>query len=169
MVWTLEGGASGNNTNGFSICCGKGRVRLPPLHELPEPLKTLYGESHFKEHIRPYNCAFMMASSGAKVDDSITRGVRPFKISGNVYHRIGTILPSADAQHQFGQIYILDGDDQVQRRMQMFSDLTLRQDIVARIGIMLSEASPFLLSPQTLNLSSTTYDVDIVNACMIVT
>jgi hypothetical protein len=49
---------------------------------------------HFFDHIRQYNSMFAMTSMGAKVTDSINDGHGPFvfKISGQVCHRIGSLL-----------------------------------------------------------------------------
>lgn len=44
-------------------------------------------------------------------------------IQGNVYHRIGPLLPNEGQQAEFAQIYTLDTADQLARRLQVFHGL----------------------------------------------
>ena len=51
------------------MCCKSGKVQLTPLHETPEPLRSLlqgnhFHSAHFKRLIRTYNSAFQMTSFG---------------------------------------------------------------------------------------------------------
>ncbi|GJZ07058.1 DNA helicase [Tanacetum coccineum] len=75
--------------------------------ETPAPplfIQQLLRNNHFMEHIRTYNQMFAMTSFGAKVDDSINKGRRPyvFKVSGQIYHWIGSLCPEE------GLIHVLD-------------------------------------------------------------
>ena len=52
-----------------SRCCCNGKIKLDPLRNPPEPLKTLYLDEtceskHFLQHTRKYNSAFSMTSFG---------------------------------------------------------------------------------------------------------
>lgn len=117
------------------ICCAKGKLRLPFLSQPPEPYLTLfsgdYPESrHFLKHIRRYNSCFQMTSFG--VQGSIFNdGFMPtFRIQGQIYHRIGSILPLADAQPKYLQIYFMgDANAQVDLRCNIYRDL--HRNIVA--------------------------------------
>jgi hypothetical protein len=57
----------------------------------------------FFDHIRQYNSMFTMTLMGAKVMDSINYGHGPyvFKISGQVCHRIGSLLPTEGARLEY--------------------------------------------------------------------
>ena len=46
-----------------------------------------------------------------------------FRINGSVHHNIGSLVPAGQNKHAFAQIYFLDGEEQVQRRNELFSDL----------------------------------------------
>ncbi|GKF31160.1 hypothetical protein Tco_0100958, partial [Tanacetum coccineum] len=62
-----------------------------------ERLKSTPREDrHFLENIRAYNQMFSMTSLGANVDESINNGRGPyvFKISGQLYHWIGSLCPA---------------------------------------------------------------------------
>ena len=68
------------------------------LDDLPEPpadIRRLYERSRsFLDNLRSYNNALAMASIGC--DEAVIDGFNPtFKIQGKVYHRIGSLLPTA--------------------------------------------------------------------------
>lgn len=95
------------------MCCSNGKVKLPPLEEPPEPLKTYVSgttaaSKSFLNAVRSYNSCFQMTSFGAKVirDGIITT----FKIQGQVCHKLGALLPMPDEDAKFLQIYFM-GDD----------------------------------------------------------
>jgi hypothetical protein len=57
-----------------------------------------------------YNSVLAFTSLGAKVDESITGGLRPysFHIQGELYHKIGSLCPAEGQRPQFAQLYIHD-------------------------------------------------------------
>jgi len=84
----------------FSLCCQKGKVQLPLFMKPPQLLQKLFkGEDstsqHFLHYIRSYNNMFSFTSIGAKIHSSINDGSGPpeFILSGQNYHRIGSLLP----------------------------------------------------------------------------
>src|ERR1044071_4961690 len=114
----------------FTICCAKGKVILPPLQDLPSPLDTLLTETDlrsrsFRQNIRMYNSALSFTSMGAKIDHQFTgtSGVYTFRIHGEMYHRIGTLLSDPETQPQFAQIYIYDTDHETQNRSNVMPGL----------------------------------------------
>ena len=91
------------------VCCSNGKVQLATFQEPPQSLKNLLTGStsdskHFLQHIQKYNSAFQMTSFGAKF---VTQGgfMPTFKVQGQVYHRIGSLLPEDNENCQFLQIY----------------------------------------------------------------
>ena len=93
------------------ICCSNGKIKLKPLLPPPEPLKSLLSgnhpdSAHFLNSVRVYNCAFQMISFGVNV---ISEGnfTPTFKVMGQVYHLIGSLLPLRNEEHRFLQIYFL--------------------------------------------------------------
>lgn len=123
------------------VCCSNGSVSLTPLKEPPEPLLSyvsgnnnydflnIFSEiiffkifivlgtttksKHFLKHIRQYNSCFQMTSFGA-TDIIKYPGYMPtFKIQGQIYHRIGSILPPVNETDKFLQIYFL-GDENLE-------------------------------------------------------
>ncbi|GJR16320.1 hypothetical protein Tco_0798972 [Tanacetum coccineum] len=68
---------------------------------------------------------FTMTSFGAKIDESINAGRGPyvFKVSGQIYHWIGSLcLPPGEAP-RFLQLYIYDNDNEVENRMRHFDGI----------------------------------------------
>ncbi|OIS99988.1 hypothetical protein A4A49_60133, partial [Nicotiana attenuata] len=77
---------------------------------------------------------------GGKVDVSInqTRGPRTFKLFGQNYHQIGSLLPPVGSTPKFAQLYIYDTENEVQNRMLHGQHLNkLHAEIVADLKKML--------------------------------
>ncbi len=57
-----------------------------------------------------YNSVLAFTSLGAKVDESVTGGPRPysFRIQGELYHKIGSLCPAEGQRPQFAQLHIHD-------------------------------------------------------------
>ncbi|CAL1396899.1 unnamed protein product [Linum trigynum] len=125
----------------YTMCCQKGRVRLPFLQETPPYLEQLLGINggpmavHFREHIRSYNAAFSFTSFGAQLDAraSRTRGPYSFVICGENYHCMGSLLPVDGQRPRYSQLYVFDPHTELADRLHHFSlpDASLRPDIVS--------------------------------------
>ncbi|GJV69165.1 hypothetical protein Tco_1484674, partial [Tanacetum coccineum] len=93
--------------------------------EPPKYIKSLFENKHFMENIRAYNQMFAMTSFGAKIDEYINagRGSYVFKVSGQIYHWIGSLCPPAGEPPRFLQLYIYDTNNEVQNRMYHFGGI----------------------------------------------
>lgn len=107
-----------NETPG--MCCSKGHVKLNDIGEPPPTVKALLtGEhmlsNHFKQNIRKYNGCFAMTSFGG---NEIREGnfMPTFKIHGQVYHIIGSLLPPSNMVPKFLQIYFSSEEEQLSLR-----------------------------------------------------
>nr|GEY32760.1 helitron helicase-like domain-containing protein [Tanacetum cinerariifolium] len=78
-----------------TISVPKSRIILRPPPEYPQYIKELYEDAHFIDNIHAYNQMFSMTSLGANIDKSINNGKGPyvFRISGQLYHWIGSLCP----------------------------------------------------------------------------
>ena len=87
----------------YTKCCGRGQVYLKKEVDLPDLFKHLFKNKHFLDNIRAYNQMFSMTSFGADIDDSINNGRGPyvFRISGQIHHWIGTLLPTNPKEPKF--------------------------------------------------------------------
>ncbi|KAK9683502.1 hypothetical protein RND81_10G145800 [Saponaria officinalis] len=120
----------------FSMCCLKGKVKLPLLQDPPTTLKYLITNNdvqgkHYIENIRAYNMMFSFTSMGGKIDKNINRGrsTYTFKLRGQNYHSIGTL-------------YIYDTDDEVSTRQRAISPNNpdaFNGDIIERLKHMLDK------------------------------
>jgi hypothetical protein len=132
----------------FTMCCNDRAVQLPLLQQPPEVLQGLLSGSDprscaFREKIKMYNSILSFTSMGARIHESVTgtRGVYAFCIKGEMYHRIGSLLPQHNAQPRFCQLYIYDTANQLQHRQNIM--LTLDPDILHELQTMLSKVNPY--------------------------
>ena len=87
-----------DETKGF--CCLNGKVRSDSLPVPPQPLLNLLERKdpqhiEFRKRIRPINHALAMTSIGF---NGIEEGsfMPTFKISGYLYHQLGSLTPSVE-------------------------------------------------------------------------
>lgn len=125
-MWYAERTEKRRNTNTpkFSLCCLQGKIKLELLQPAPEPLQNLFHNRDrksklFLENIRQFNMMFSFTSMGGKIDVSANDGTAPpmFIMSGENYHRIGSLLPETDNKPKFAQLYIYDTENEVSNRM----------------------------------------------------
>jgi len=109
---------------------------------------------------------FAMTSMGAKVIDSINDGHGPyvFKISGQVCHRVGSLIPSEGRRPEYAQLYIFDTDHEVSNRINVTSSsrtpFHANEDIVRSLIQMLDTHNPIVKLFRTTRerLSENSYD-----------
>jgi hypothetical protein len=110
---------------------------LPSLPVTTQELEVLLTSKEsnavkFRDQIRMFNSVLAFTSLGAKVDESVTRGTRPysFRIQGDLYHKIESLCPAEGQCPQFAQLYIHDTKCEHQNRhavMPSFDPTTLDQ------------------------------------------
>jgi hypothetical protein len=127
---------------------------LAAYQQPPQPLLswlTAHSMSitrHFFDHIRQFNSMFAMTSMGVKVIDSINDGHGPyvFKISGQVCHRIGSLIPSQGTRPEYAQLYLFDIDHEISNRINVVSSsrspFHANEDIVKSLIQMLDSHNP---------------------------
>lgn len=128
-------------TESPGICCANGKMKLPLLEVPPEPLQSYFAATtpnsrHFLENIRKYNSCFQMTSFGPKLISE--DGFMPtFKIQGQIYHKIGSFLPTIDNDAKFLQIHFMGNENlEINQRNQITSgtkhEITLDLQIFLR-------------------------------------
>ncbi|UYV81677.1 hypothetical protein LAZ67_20001950 [Cordylochernes scorpioides] len=154
------------------MCCSNGKVCLPLIDLPPEPLRSLLSGKnsdsvHFLRNIRKYNSCFQMTSFGAENQTHSVTFPTTFSIQGQVYHRIGSLMPSENQPSRFLQIYFMGNDDdddiQTDRRCQQIQGV--RRNIVQGLQRMLHQHNLLVQQFKTAleNLPSDAYRV-VVNA-----
>ena len=65
---------------------------------------------------------FAFTSFGANIDSSTSDSHGPyvFKISGQIHHLMGSLLPVANDSPKFSQLYIYDTDNEIDNRMSSY-------------------------------------------------
>ncbi|VVC42897.1 Helitron helicase-like domain, partial [Cinara cedri] len=97
------------------------KVQLPEIETPSEPLNGLLigtdpDSNVFLKSIRTFNSCLQMTSFGATeiVRNTNANGQQynsTFKIRGQVYHKMGSLLPMPNEPHTFLQIYFMGGED----------------------------------------------------------
>ena len=96
------------------MCCTGGKIKLLPLTQPPDILCKLLADDntasvHFRNNVWNYNSAFMMTSFGADKDLTDRGFFTTFKIQDQCYHRIVGLLPDADNEPKYAQVYFMGG------------------------------------------------------------
>lgn len=126
MFWFQErmNKAVVRGTPRYSLCCSQGKIRLPPPSIPPSGIQNLFfgqgdKSKHFLQHIRSYNSMFSFTSMGGRVDRSVNTGSGPptFRLSGQNYHLIGSLLPQHGERPHFSQLYIYDTENEISNRI----------------------------------------------------
>ena len=91
------------------MCCSNAKVSLPTLTSPAELLKTLlHGKTaesrHFLDNMHKYNSCFQMKSFGTDKELTEHGYMQLFKVQGQVYHTIGSLLPMAGEDTKILQI-----------------------------------------------------------------
>ncbi|PWA44951.1 hypothetical protein CTI12_AA521570 [Artemisia annua] len=89
---------------------------------------------------------FCFTSFGARIDHSVNNGRAPytFRISGQNYHLLGSLLPEVGVQPKYCQLYFFDTDNEVRYRMNAFinnEESEIDERIVASLIDMLNQSS----------------------------
>ncbi|XP_022032333.1 uncharacterized protein LOC110933417 [Helianthus annuus] len=130
-LWKFEAGKGRVylGRTSYTLCCGYGKVHLPDFKETCEEYQNLFKSlddksKHFLLNIRRFNSMFAFTSMGGKVDSKINRGNAPYvyRISGENYHSLGSLLPKEGAEPKFVQLYIYDTDNEVCNRKTVVSN-----------------------------------------------
>ncbi|XP_018444644.1 uncharacterized protein LOC108816573 [Raphanus sativus] len=146
----------------FSLCCGQGQVQLPLLKDSPATLKQLlYGTDaksiYFRENIRQLNMVFSFTSLGGKCDRSVPKGCGPLKmfvLQGENYHLMGSLKPPPGDPAKFGQLYIVDTENEVANRASIIGKYktcaesskkeVTRKQVIDSLLKMLNEVNPYV-------------------------
>ena len=140
-----------NFVNESFKCCHNGKVKLALLQKYPADLKSLLtGKSsealNFQANIRQYNSAFAFASMGATLASPPGRGPPCFRICGQIFHRSGSLHPSADRAPVFNQLYIIEANTAINHRMSQSANNSCRNDVMRTIHNVMEVHSPYLLA-----------------------
>ncbi|KAG2209025.1 hypothetical protein INT45_002605, partial [Circinella minor] len=141
----------------FNLCCQEGAVELPQLNPTPpEVSQLLHGSDaaaiHFRTNIRAYNNALSFTSLGVNINETVANsrgGAYNFRIYGNVYHRIGSLLPAEDNRPAFAQIYVHNPATETANR-QAVSNAQLNNTTLETLQALIHRLNPFVRSFQNI-------------------
>ena len=102
------------------------------------------------ENIRTYKSMMSFTSIGASIDNSIMDGHGPntFRISGENYHQIGSLLPPEGQPPRFVQLYVYHTQFEARNRLHALgrfnSSTGVRLSSVEDLQHMLDECNPYV-------------------------
>ncbi|XP_074298622.1 uncharacterized protein LOC141629539 [Silene latifolia] len=102
----------------------------------------------FRQNIRLYNSCYSFTSMGAKIDKTVNKGPGPyvFRISGQVLHRIGSLLPVEGGPPAYSQLYVYDTASELLLRERTVGkeegSPKLDQGVMLQLKDMLDEVNP---------------------------
>ena len=132
------------------MCCNGGKVKLEVLHAPPEMLKKLLTEDtsdakHFRQNLWKYNTAFAMTSFGGDKDLTNRGFFTTYKVQGQVYHLLGSLLPLPEETPKFLQVYFINtSDDEAKHRCSLNSGG--RMNIIQQLQDMHHQSHPYVAS-----------------------
>ena len=97
------------------MCCSGDKVTLSNLDHLPQFFCNLLtndtvAAKQFRKNLLKYNASFMMTSFGADKDCTNRGFFTTYKIQGQCYHRIGTLLPLENDQPKYAQVFFMSAE-----------------------------------------------------------
>ncbi|XP_062028399.1 uncharacterized protein LOC133744280 [Rosa rugosa] len=146
----------------YTNCCQKGQIQVQSSEEAPYFLEQLLDPNNdsnsrvFRENIRVYNSMFSFTSMGAAIDKNINIGSGPyvFKISGQVHHLMGSVLPSDGECPKFAQLYIYDTKNEISNRINAIDpthvNTKIKPDIVQGLIKMFDENNDLVKEFRTM-------------------
>src|SRR5579871_3023603 len=108
----------------------------------------------FRHNIRNYNNSLSFCSLGIKYQDRSVygpRGVRTFRIRGELCHEIGGLLPKEDHNPAFAQIYVYEPDPnrQVDLRLKSHHGRLDRATVRSLQDMLYRSGNPFITAFHT--------------------
>ncbi|TKR87207.1 hypothetical protein L596_011648 [Steinernema carpocapsae] len=134
---------------GTQSCCEHGKVFIPPMRKLWEPLQSLYfnhshsGRSQFLENILSYNTLLSMASS---THDRVLQnpyGVQSVKVRGPVHHMPSALYPNNPGRPRYGNIYVYDPERATDYRMNEMVSRYVKEDLLKTLGEKVAQNNVF--------------------------
>ena len=150
--WLCEKTSGKVDSPKFNHCCSDGKEVLPimgDLRQVPELLQLFNGSDNssrdFRDNIRAYNSLLSFTSCGAKVDASLLverTGVFTYRIHGEMYHLIGSLLPEEGREPSFLQLYFYDTDNELENRMRSMRNRN--HQLIESLQQILRNANPWI-------------------------
>lgn len=167
-----------NNRTAFTLCCHKGKVRVPSLTEntffnalfngLNSNVPLVKRKSiNFFDCIRFFNSAFAMVSSEYKPDLNYMRGIYHFKIHDVFYHRAGALTSEYGRTPSYAQLYFYDVDTAMNHRMRMPANSSCNTDLMHEIAAELERVNSFVRSFRSMSEFCSSQPNALKEVCMV--
>ncbi len=131
------------------MCSLQGQVKLPNLHPAPGILRNLLCgispmSDTFMKNIQQYNAALAFTSVAVKVDEAVTNSSGPysFRVSGELHHQMGSLLPGENQKMSYAQLYIHDPMEAL--GMCNCRNPNLKPEIMSALQELLHDVNPYV-------------------------
>jgi len=117
LHWKAEALTSSTINNPlFGMCCYQGKISLPGLHHIPQPLYNLFTANDpisraFHNYILFYNNSLAMTSTDKRTDYTVNQGggaPYSYVLHGELIHQAGSVLSLPNYDPIYSQLYIHD-------------------------------------------------------------
>ncbi|GBL73344.1 hypothetical protein AVEN_159373-1 [Araneus ventricosus] len=128
------------------LCCSNGKVSLPGLLQLPEPLNSLTEGNHpkskeFPSMIRKCNSSFQMTPFGTSLPMLDSTVFMPtFRIQGKIYHKPGSLISLPNEEANFLQIYF-HGNEEAEAKLRCKLITGITKSLIESLQKMLHESN----------------------------
>ena len=129
-----------------SFCCNKGTVLLHllrPVRELERIILSKATRKNYLENIHTLNSSFAFISMGVHIEMPAGRKPFVFRIHGQIYHRIGNMVPPDNTPHEYASLYIIDPEQAFNERRQNPANQNIDLDLFKQLQSFLLKVSPY--------------------------
>ena len=128
------------------FCCFKQTVFIHPLHPVPQIEKIIRSKEsrgNYLDNIREINNALAFISMGVEIDLPEGRGPYVFRIHGQIYHRIGALIPPVNKPPKYASLYIIDPRKAFEARCQNPANQNVDKNLLEKLQLFLSRVNPY--------------------------
>ena len=133
------------------VCCNNGKVKLILISEPPEILKNLLkgdtpADIEFQKNLIRYNDSFKMTSFGADKNLTDFSFTTTYKVQGQVYHLLGSLLPPLQGTPKYAQVYFIGDTNEESSQRHKNSGGILNMETLNKIQLILHQHHQYVKS-----------------------
>ena len=130
-----------------SLCCSNGKALVLPLkrvYYLEHIIRSKSIRRKYLDNIREINNALAFMSLGVNLEMPATRGPFVFRIHGQIYHRIGNLVPPANTAPKYASLYIIDPKEALSERLKLSENQKINKILLRKLHNFLANSSPYV-------------------------
>ncbi|KIJ22373.1 hypothetical protein M422DRAFT_88131, partial [Sphaerobolus stellatus SS14] len=102
----------------------------------------------FRENICRYNAVFAFISLGCKLNAGMEQSGGPysFRVDGELYHMVGSLLPEPGDPPSYAQLYFYDPLEALEHCMANVHNRNLNRHTMQALQVILTNCNPYIQS-----------------------